>query len=125
MRPLVVTFVSIVFIIFGLLSLVFPAILHSTGFYPTAQLYGFRLSFPVYAAFFELVGIYALVQGYGFWWMKAWSWWLYVAFIVIRLLLAFLIPQTVDPIEVAGIVLELLFLGYMIARRDRFHVKMP
>lgn len=60
------------------------------------SVYGFKLGFAGLAAFEFGVAIYAIVQGYGFWKLEAWGWWLYIIADIITLILGvfFLVEST-------------------------------
>jgi hypothetical protein len=136
-RPLLVTIVSILFVFAGIVeigSFLFV-------FFPSASrpdtLYGYRIGFLGVTIFNELIGVYAIVQGYGLWKMKTWSWWLYVVYALSHIIIyvyavLIIIPillgphvLNVPPFGALGFVAFAVFLGYMIMRRDQFNVKMP
>jgi hypothetical protein len=92
------------------------------------QFSAFRLNFLDLMAGAEVTGICSVIQGYGLWKMKTWSWWLYVAFIIFRFALMLINPSLKNenqPHLLLGDILFLLFLGYMIVRHDLFNVKIP
>jgi hypothetical protein len=142
-RPLLITIISIVSILAGLIVLVAMAVLLviSVVYAKDLALYvqlhplmfvlsGFNVGFLGLAIIGGLTGAYALVQGYGFWKLRAWSWWLYVASVIASLLLRVVItvvhPRLIN--DSTSLLLGfggLVLLGYLIMRRDRFNVEIP
>jgi len=136
-RPLLVTIASVMSILSGLIVLVAMAVLLLvsvvygkdlalfTQLYPSMFLvFGFNVGFLGLAVLGGLTGAYALVQGYGFWKLRTWSWWLYVAFTLFRAVIIVVDRRSIN--NSTSLLVDfgaLLFLGYLIVRRDRFDVE--
>jgi hypothetical protein len=138
-RPLLVTLISVVLILYSLCSLfaltfVLAAFCVNkatvaiiiTQLFPSLSLlmFGSDLGLLGWIMLAYMVGVYCFVQGYGFWKLRTWSWWLYVAWVIYSTLIL-VMPSFRTEFNVLIEIVALLFLGYLIMHRDRFNVRIP
>ena len=125
------TLLSILYLALGVIIIVVQSMLVVVGFLffallnPANRLTVLNVSQPQVFAWGLLLGAYFFLQGYGFWHLKPWSWWLYLASIIVHLASYLIIPTLFDVLYVPLIAWWLLVLLYLIKKRDLFEVRMP
>lgn len=128
-RPLVITIVSIILIVIGLVLVAVDFLILALGITPNIPLrpmidiLGYPVGLVQFSAFISSLGVYGMFQGYGLWNLRTWSWWLYIVFTVIRFLPILFFPRLLYPIFVPIDVAWLLFLLYLVRNRYLFDVK--
>jgi uncharacterized membrane protein (DUF2068 family) len=90
---------------------------------------GVRIDYAEALALAYAIGVFALVQGYGFWKLTTWSWWLFLVYEAIHLISIPILPQSSFDVRsptgfgsVAGQVAGVLLLIYLIKRRNLFNI---
>jgi len=132
-RPVLVTILAIVYALAGVMVIVLESVvligqtLPNQSYTSALQMAGLSMIvLPQWAILVYAGGFFALAQGYGFWSLKAWSWWLYVGFVIARLGSVIFFPGISSrPLAILGDIVVLMLLLYLIMRRDIFHLKIP
>ena len=87
-------------------------------------LFGYQVGLEGFFVFTLSTGVYSIFQGYGFWKLSAWGWWLYIIFTVIRFLSLLISPQLIHHVLIPTDLLWFILLGYLIWRRNLFNVRL-
>ena len=111
-RPLGVTVVAILQILGGILLVLGGAALAAVPQLVELPLPGFGFLFGGLGAFFIVIGILALLVGWGLWAGKGWAWWLTVILQALGIVSSLASLALGDPTAIASLIIAAIILYY-------------